>query len=145
MFRFLLICVMLLASAVHAGDDLEALRKAAEQGDVDAQFSLGFMYADGEGVPEDDAEAVRWYQKAAEQGHAEAQINLGVMYGTGEGVPEDQVLAYAWFSMAAAQGNESAKQGKEIVAATMTRTEIAEAQKLSRKYWEAYKPKRQSE
>ena len=36
------------------------------------------MYADGEGVPLDDAEAVRWYHLAAEQGHATAQHNLGV-------------------------------------------------------------------
>ena len=38
------------------------------------------MYASGEGVPEDDAEAVRWYRLAADQGHADAQYNLGWMY-----------------------------------------------------------------
>ena len=42
-------------------------RKAAEQGDAEAQFNLGLMYADGEGVPKDYAEAVKWYRKAAEQ------------------------------------------------------------------------------
>ena len=54
-------------------------RIAAEQGDVGAQYNLGVMYADGEGVPEDDAEAVRWYRIAAEQGDVGAQYNLGVM------------------------------------------------------------------
>ena len=87
----------LLALAVLAGfqlgftetQDIGQLRKAAMQGDVDAQFDLGYMYANGEGVPEDDQEAVRWYRKAAKQGDASAQYNLGVMYGKGEGVPED--------------------------------------------------------
>jgi len=43
------------------------------------------MYANGRGVPEDDAEAVRWYRLAAEQGHAHAQYNLGVKYDNGDG------------------------------------------------------------
>ena len=54
-----------------------------------AQFNLGLMYDKGEGVPQDDAEAVRWYRLAAEQGHAEAQANLGWMYDAGRGVPQD--------------------------------------------------------
>ena len=48
------------------------------------------MYANGEGVPEDDAEAVRWYRLAAEQGLASAQLNLRFMYANGEGVPGGQ-------------------------------------------------------
>ena len=43
------------------------------------------MYADGYGVPEDDAEAVRWHRLAADQGHAGGQNNLGLMYANGEG------------------------------------------------------------
>jgi TPR repeat protein len=46
------------------------------------------MYRDGDGVPEDDAEAARWYRLAADQGHAPAQFNLGLMHATGEGVPD---------------------------------------------------------
>ena len=45
-------------------------RKAAEQGDADAQFNLGVMYAKGVGVPKDASQAVTWFRKAAEQGHA---------------------------------------------------------------------------
>jgi uncharacterized protein len=41
---------------------------------LNAQYNLGVMYAIGQGVPEDDAEAVKWYRKAAEQGHAECSI-----------------------------------------------------------------------
>ena len=96
-------------------------------------------------MPEDDAEAVRWYLQAAEQGHADAQYNLGVMYANGEGVPEDDIQAYVWISIAAAQGVENAKNAKEILTGEMTRVEIAEAQKLSRKYWEAYGPNRNTQ
>ena len=54
-------------------------RRAAEQGNVDAQYSLGDMYARGDGVPEDDAEAVKWFRLAAEQDHADAQFSLDIM------------------------------------------------------------------
>ena len=69
--------------------DIEEIRQAAEQGEAKAQYNLGVMYAEGEGVPEDDRKAVKWYRKAAEQGNAPAQYNLGVKYAKGEGVPED--------------------------------------------------------
>ena len=67
------------------------------------------MYASGRGVPQDDAEAVKWYRKAAEQGHADAQNNLGVMYASGRGVPEDAVEAVKWYRKAAGQGNADAQ------------------------------------
>ena len=60
---------------------LKGFRTLAERGDADAQHNLGAMYASGEGVVQDNTEAVRWYRKAAEQGHADAQNKLGVMYG----------------------------------------------------------------
>ena len=60
------------------------------------------------GVPEDDAEAVRWFRLAAEQGDAYAQYNLGRMYANGEGVPEDFVEAVAWYRKAAEQGHVEA-------------------------------------
>jgi hypothetical protein len=83
---------------------LEDVRSCAEQGDAIAQVNLGFMYANGEGVPEDDVEAVRWYRLATEQGLAEAQFYLGLMYDNGRGVPEDDVEAVRWYRLAAEQG-----------------------------------------
>ena len=99
-----------------------------------AQVNLGAMYDQGEGVPEDDAEAVKWYRLAAGQGYAEAQHNLGLMYVQGRGVPEDDVLAYHWLNLAAAQGNEEARAIKTLMQARMTAAQIAEAQKLSREF-----------
>ena len=66
------------------------------------------MYGDGEGVPEDDVEAARWYRLAAEQGNARAQFSLGVRYGNGEGVPQDYSEAVRWYRLAAEQGSASA-------------------------------------
>ena len=84
-------------------------RKAAEQGDANAQNSLGVMYYKGEGVPRDHQEAVKWYRKAAEQGHAGAQFNLGLMYHQGEGVPKNATEAVRWWRKAAEQGTASAQ------------------------------------
>ena len=47
-------------------------RKAAEQGDAAAQFNLGVMYANGEGVPEDYVKAYAWMNLAAAQGQKDA-------------------------------------------------------------------------
>ena len=73
------------------------LRRRAEQGDAEAQFSLGFRYGEGEGVPEDRQEALKWWRKAAEQGHAMAQYSLGVSYEIGEGVAQDSAEAVKWY------------------------------------------------
>ena len=93
---------LLLSSALFcSGAKIDDLRKAAEQGAADAQSNLGLMYALGQGVAEDNVEAVKWWRKAAEQGLADAQFNLGVMYLFGEGVAEDYVEAYMWWNLAA--------------------------------------------
>ena len=76
-------------AAYNRGDYAEAARRyriAAEQGDVEAQNQLGYMYRLGQGVPKDDVEAASWTRKAAEQGNADAQARLGYMYGIGRGV-----------------------------------------------------------
>ena len=138
MFRSLLICLLLFTCSAHAAGELEALETAAEQGDTEAQYKLGALYDYGKGVPEDDAKAVYWYRKAAEQGSVAGQHYLGLMYAKGEGIPEDHVQAYAWFSVAAAQGYDHAQKSKESIAKDMTSAGIAEAQKLSRIYWESY-------
>ena len=75
-------------------------RSLAEQGDAEAEFHLGVMYAFGQGVPNDYAQAVTWYRKAAEQGHRKAQKYLGDMYANGFGVPKDRAEATKWYQLA---------------------------------------------
>jgi TPR repeat protein len=84
-------------------------RKAAEQGDADAQYSLGFAYENGRGVTQDYAAAFSWYRKAADQGNAYAQVNLGAMYANGTGVTQNETIAVSWFRKAADQGNADAQ------------------------------------
>ncbi len=116
---------------------LKELRPLAEQGDAEAQCNLGYMYKGGKGVPQDDAEAARWYRLAAVQGLDRAQFNLGIMYATGRGVQQDYVQAYLWFSLAAAQGHGSAQKFRDnVLAEDMTPAQRAEAQRLARE-WKA--------
>ena len=98
--------------AAQAGDFQTALKEwklLADQGHADARHNLGWMYASGEGVVEDDAEAAGWYRLAADQGFAGAQYNLGWMYANGEGVPEDDAEAVRWYRLAADQGHADAQ------------------------------------
>ena len=78
---------------------LREWRPLAEQGDAVAQYNLGLMYGNGQGVPQDYAEAVKWYRLAAAQGNAGAQYNLGLMYGNGQGVPLNNIKAYMWWAL----------------------------------------------
>ena len=87
--------------------DIAALRKAAEQGDADAQNALGDAYSNGRGVRRDDTQGFLWYRKAAEQGLAGAQNRLGWLYHGGHGVPQDNVKAVSWLRKAAEQGHAS--------------------------------------
>ena len=73
-------------SAYKSGDYAAAFKEfaaLAEQGDVDAQYNLAVMYHNGQGVPQDDKQAVKWNTKAAEQGKAKAKYNLALMYKIG--------------------------------------------------------------
>lgn len=109
----------------------------ARLGRAPAQYRVARMYQDGTGgVPEDDAEAVKWYRQAADQGHADAQFTLGDMYLKGaEGVPQDFVEAYAWFNVAAASGDSDvatkAASARNRVANRLTPSQIVEAQRRS--------------
>ena len=99
-------------AAFQAGDFATALehwKPLAEKDDAEAQRNLGIMYQQGLGVPQSNAEAVKWYRRAAEKGHPRAQQNLGVMYEDGAGVDQDIAEAAKWYEAAAENGNVFAK------------------------------------
>ena len=106
----------------------EGIRKLAEKGDATAQFSMGARYATGEDVPQDYAEAVRWFSMAAEQGHVVSQATLGAYYWAGRGVPQDLIKAYLWSVLAQAGGDEASKYRVSVLASRMTHAQIAAAQ-----------------
>ena len=100
-------------NAYHRGDYATALREwqpLAKQGHAAAQYNLGLLYANGQGVPKDDAQARQWYEKAAVQGHAAAQVNLGSLFDYGRGVPQDFKMAVRWYRRSADQGNDLAQR-----------------------------------
>ena len=115
---------------------LKTYRDAADSGDRSAQFKIGVLYGLGLGVDQDYFQAVHWYRQAAELGLSQAQSNLGFMYGTGRGVPQDYVQAYAWYNIAAAGGEDTARANRDVVAEKMSRTQIEEAQRVSKELFD---------
>lgn len=93
--------------AYFSGDYQTAMsewQSLAEAGQVDSQFGMGLLYANGFGVDMNDELALKWYGLAAEQGHPEAQCNLAVMHANGWGVPQSNETALKWYTLAAEQG-----------------------------------------
>lgn len=93
----------------------QKLREAALSGDPAAQFEIAIRYMDGRGVPQDYAEAARWYRLAAAQGLAPAQYRLGSMYEKGHGVGRDLAMARMWYQRAAERGNRKAMHNLAVL------------------------------
>jgi TPR repeat protein len=146
-------------AAYDRGDFDEALRllrPLADQGDYPAQLTLAMMYYDGEGVPQDHAEAARWLRLAADSnpddgfvrgmlgnieetekhrrraydGDPEGQYRLGTSYRAGWGVPADLVQAHMWMTLAAERGYERAVSLRDIFARQLTPEQLAESERL---------------
>jgi len=99
-------------AAANRGDFAAAFqiwRSLAEQGDPAAQFNLGLLYENGQGVAQDDVLAFRWFFAAAEAGDVEAQDEVGLMYEVGRGVLQDDDRALAWRLKAASRGLAAAQ------------------------------------
>jgi len=109
--------------------------RLAEEGNIDAQAQLGWMFLTGRGVPQDFYKAAKWYYLAAVQGHREAQFQLGLLYNKGHGVPRDYLLSYLWLNLSAAQAVGNDRDFKvrirDAVATKMTVAEIALAQQMA--------------
>ena len=120
MWRLLIALALLLCSAETARADYELGAAAARRGDYDialkawqpladegnpsALNDLGFLYANGHGVPRDEVRAAQLYRQAAEQGLPIAQFNIGYCYLHGQGVEPDPPVGVAWYRRAAEQG-----------------------------------------
>jgi TPR repeat protein len=107
----------------------------AQRGDPHAQAILGFMYANGRGVPQSYDVAVDWYVLSAEQGDPLGQYLLGLMYDKGFGVTPNVILAHKWLNLAAAhtprQNRENVLRLRDAVASKMTRAQLDMAQQLA--------------
>jgi uncharacterized protein len=126
-------------AAAHRGDYATALKllsPLAQKGHAGAQYNLGVMYYNGNGVAQDYKAALKWYRLAADQGLAQAQQNLGIMYGLGSGVAQNYVYAHMWLNLAAASlsGDEltRATSARDFTSERMTSAQIEQAQEMAR-------------
>jgi uncharacterized protein len=125
------------ARAFAAHDYVTAARiftDLAPQGDARAQTYLGFMFANGKGVPQNYMVAAGWYRCASQQGFPAAQYMLGLMYDKGHGVPQDYVIAYALLNLAVAGAGPEREHWARIrdaVASKLSLIERVRAQQLA--------------
>lgn len=99
-------------AALEAGNYAEAYcewKPLAERGNAEAQYHLGWLYANGNGLAVDIRTALDWWGRAARQGHADAQFAIGLAYTTGEGMKKDLDEAVGWYLAAARQGHQDAR------------------------------------
>jgi TPR repeat protein len=107
--RYLLLLVALITSNAFAAPNFEETMAAAKQGDADAQSRMGYAYAVGDGVLQDQSKALKWFKKAAKQGDTYAKFNLGIAFMRGLGTPKDLRTSYGWFLAAAVDGHPEAQ------------------------------------
>ena len=130
--------------AQTSATDLDRLRQLAEQGDATAQFALGTRYATGQNVPQDYAEATRWFLQAAEQGNVVAQSALAAYYASGRGVPQDSAKAYFWSLVAQAGGDETSKSRIAALGSQLNQSAIAAEQQEAAKWLKQHPPAREA-
>lgn len=91
----------------------QLLLPLANGGNPLAQYRLGMMYYNGQGVPEDEKQSIYWWKKAAAQGYVEAMFQLGSAYlfgsQTAKFVPDPDREAATWYFQAASAGHGEAQ------------------------------------
>ena len=107
----------------------------AEKGDAKAQFNLGLMYKQGNGIKQDLKKALKWYRKSAINGYPRAQYALALRYENGRGVKRHRVNALKWLNLAL---NKASGKFRVSVAAAhrrvserLTDAEVEEARHLA--------------
>jgi TPR repeat protein len=99
--------------------DIAALEAGAAAGKAEAQYQLGLAYESGDGIGQDDFQAVRWLRAAAEQNYPPAALDLGWMLANGYGVSKDLDQAYFWFVRATALGADGAADQRDALARSL--------------------------
>jgi uncharacterized protein len=145
----LIICLAICSTAAAADSFQKAVRAYAVHkyalasrlftdlsiaGDARAQTYLGYMYANGIGVPQNFMVAAGWYRCASQQGIARAQYMLGLMYDKGQGVPQDYVVAYSLLNLAVAGAGPERERWvliRDAVASKLSLIERNRAQQLA--------------
>ena len=101
--------------AAARGDHAEAYwrwRPLADAGMAEAQYHLGWLYANGNGLRVDVPEAIEWWQRAAQSGYSDAEFAIGMAYLNGETrtLKKDLGRALEWLARAGGHGNPDARE-----------------------------------
>lgn len=107
----------------------------AQRGHAEAQYNLGWLYANGNGMKVDMKKAFYWWEAAAAQGHADAQFALGLAYTTGESVKRDLGQAAKWFYKAAHRGHLDARESLMRLAGDLDLDLLASMPQLVSEPW----------
>jgi localization factor PodJL len=91
------------------------LRTAALAGSPAAEYEVAVRYAEGRGVPQNFADAARWFERAANRGLAPAQYRLGSLLEKGQGVKKDAEAARRLYLLAADKGNAKAMHNLAVL------------------------------
>ena len=91
------------------GRPASAWFKAAEAGDAQAQYELGYCYEKAVGVEHDESEAIKWYRRSAEGGYAPAQFVLGYFHHGHGRLDYDHDEVLKWYGKASDQGYAKAQ------------------------------------
>jgi TPR repeat protein len=129
-------------NAYQQGDYSRALKEwqpLADSGEASAQFNLGLMYYEGQGVTKDYSRAADWFRRAANQDYEKAQYDLGALYGVGKGVKRDYVEAFKWLDLCAGKGDSKCAGQRDLVAKKLNTSQLATAQRLASEW----KPKKE--
>jgi len=111
------------------------LRPLAETADHGlAQYWMGVMYLQGQGVEQSYEEAAKWLRKASEKSVPQAQHKLANLYMKGLGVPRDYEYAYAWYRTAAASEHKLSINMVDKAKEYLSAEELKEANKLSAEF-----------
>ncbi|WP_374383622.1 tetratricopeptide repeat protein [Dongia sp.] len=117
---------------------LTAFKSLADGGNTNMQVLVGNMYDYGQGVPQDDVQALQWYLMAASKGNTKGQYQAANLYFNSPNVPKNTIEAYRWASLAAKgpAGDRTtiwAQQMISVLTANMTDDEIDDAKSLAKK------------
>ena len=139
-----LACAMLFAvmalGACTSGDELEKTYTAkAQTGDPEAQYQLGRLYFDANGVDHNDKKGTYWIRKAAEQGHPMAQADLGMLYAMGLIVRKNLIEADKWLTLSSRQGYGPGTRGMKDLEEKMQKDQIEKAKELADN-WKPIRP-----
>jgi TPR repeat protein len=122
-----------LARSPRENKQVVAVQRLADRGHARAQTRLGYMFATGQGVPQNYATAVYWYRRASEQGDPDGQYLLGDCLNLAKGTPLDLVEAYMWMDISASRTADPNERDhrvrmRDAIASKLSRQALALAQ-----------------